>query len=293
MYSEAMFLAVRVAVLPFALVLLAGCRSEDPPTLRPESVTFADRLRPGTAGTVSIFDNSDPSGCRWLRNEPGGTDEEVHRFRVDCRDARLSWSADGTRALVVLFATGTTEAWEVDLVNGALAEILPPAGESALGGYVAPDGAITFKTAIPIQPVGRTRRALNALGIGSGETCVPGKFRAYRSAERGDWRHVDDATLDCTGSVRGEWSLGTDYTWSRPGVVANSLVPPAACKPAVVLRERGEYFLVRCSPGLAQRGRLGDDVVEPPLSHGVVEFWPAPVLPEWPAVESVRPDDEW
>ena len=257
----------------FALALLGGCRPSLPILHGVPNVAHPELVRPGTAGTVSVLADS-PGGCRLLRSEPGTPEVEVNQFPFACPDMSLHWSRTGERAVAFFYDTvrDSNDALEVDLVNGRFWWIIPPGGERVLTGYMSPEGAITLKTATPNRR-GWFLRGQNAFGIG--QQCDPGLFRAYRSPRNGVWEHVDDAELDCNGAVVGDWSLGDDFTWHRPGVV--HLADDS--------RARGDYAVLG-------RQRIGPDGAEPPFSRGRIEFWPAPVLPEWP-VEDPLQGDEW
>lgn len=276
------------ALVITALVLVGGCTPSSLPTRVSETVTNPERLRPGTAGTVSILDNALLAGCQWLRADPGRAPELVHQFTVPCADMELHWSADGERALLLLYQKpGGATAWEADLATGALRQILFASAErNGAGGYVSPSGAITLKTIIPSK-ASTLHRAMNAAGFG--EACTKGVFRGYRSDRNAAWVHVDDVELDCGGAVIGDLELGDDYTWSRPGVQES----PDPGRPGWVAhsRGRGDYLLV---PGAWHPFRVGPDgIPEPSFGNGRVEFWPAPVLSEWPVPAANDASGEW
>lgn len=246
-----------VAVLP-----LGACKSSLP-TLRAETVTHPELLRPGTAGTLSILLDG-VAGCQWLRSEPGEPALEVHQFGVRCPGAELFWSDTGERALLEFDGhSAASTAWEVDLARGDLWEISPPPGERGPGGYVSPDGEITLKTSL-VYDQGFARRVKGAIGLNG----CDGEFRGYRSVHRGTWHHVADRGFSCDGQSLKPWDrdLGEDFTWSRPGVVSTLSAGTA-------MHSRGDYQI-------HQRQRRGPDGSEPPITAGHLEYWPAPVQPE-------------
>lgn len=258
-------LLMRTIVCTF--LLSASAWGGSLPTLVEEPVTHPDRLRPGTAGTIALFDDRGSAGCLLLRSDPGKPPEEVHQFQVPCPDIELHWSRNGERALILFDGSGTpVRAWEVDLKEGRLWRLVPPTGDESLGGYVSPKGEITFTTLTPERPVGAARRVLSSVGFAPVE-CEQALFRGYRSKTHGTFVHVADVANSCGGkSVIGKWDLGTDYEWFRPGVVDR--------------HARGEYRLLRDAGGFPQR--VGPAGAELEFTAWRAEFWPAPVLPEWP-----------
>lgn len=182
---------------PLALLAAAAATS-----LLPVSVVVRAPASSQTA--LSVFRESAPDRCTWLRVDPvQGRRERIAEFPLACEGLSASWNPDATRAIVEFpgewepGAGRTRHAWLVDVTTrpATLAELpLPQAGMLDVLAFDTAGFPIALYLDFPTDPILRGARSLTFEGVAHEvATWAPGSAalaHAFRF-ERGTWTRIE------------------------------------------------------------------------------------------------------